>query len=228
MGLTIRSNLYISEKSFKYVDNCQEDYNVEVLSELKKRKVEECPADSIAKRIKYKTNSQAEAVGEKSRTDMLNSSYNSCSKIDKIDSKNYSNTMKDAVKTNCKVCNTKYTLSKMGKHTKKTHFLTLPKYIEIYGQLEILEAAYHMCGLCSKILLMDNNTIVSHIKKNHTLSVNAYHAKFMRKAFKEEVVKQETMKTGGVNLIGLASAEDIQIMNTAELLSFFDKVIALM
>ena len=227
MGLTIRSDLYISEKNFKYVDNCQEDYKVIVVSELKKRKVEECPADTITKRIRYKTNSQQEAVGEKYRTDMKKSSYNSGSKLDKIECKRYSNTMMDAVKTSCKVCNTHFTLSKMGKHTKKTHFLALPKYIEIYGQLDILEAVYHKCGLCSEVLMIDNNIIVSHLKKKHTVPVDVYYAQFMTTAFKEQEEKYENKKVGGEKLFGLVSAEEIQNMNTAKLMSLFDQIIEL-
>ena len=119
MGLTIRYDLYISENSFKYVDNCQEDFKMVVVSELKKRKGGKCPANTNAKRVIYKTNSPQEDIGEKAGTDKLKSSKTFCSKLDKIDSKKYSNTIKDAVKTTCKVCNPNITLSKMGIHTSR-------------------------------------------------------------------------------------------------------------
>ena len=110
---------------------------------------------------------------------------------------------------------------------RKTHLLPLSKYIGIYGQLEIIGAVYHKCGLCYKVMMMDNNTIASHLKKKHTLKVDVYHAQFLRKASKKTEKKHENKKTGEDKSLGLASAEEIQCMNTAELLSFLDKIIKL-
>ena len=86
-------------------------------------------------------------------------------------------------------------------HTKKTQFLSLSQYIEVYGQLEILvlvlvlDAVYHKCGLCSEVMMVDNKTIVSHLKKKHTIPVAAYHTQFMRKAVEK---RQERIQTTGV------------------------------
>ena len=148
-----------------------------------------------------------------------------CKKLVKTDNKSFSNSMKDAVKTTCKACNINFTVSKMNIHTKKTHFLVLSKYIEIYGQLEILEAVYHKCGLCSEVMMVDKKTIISHLKKKHTIPVAAYHAQFMRKAVEKD---PKRIKTPEIKIKSFPAAAEIQNMNTDELLSLFDKIIELL
>ena len=224
MGLSIRADLYSSEKSFKNVANTVEDYNVFVVPDQKKRGVSECSEDVNAKRFKSKTSSQTEVIKEKSMVMKLKSSHNSKKQV-KTDNKRYSNSMKDAVKTTCKACNMNITVSKMNIHTKKTHFLALSKYIEIYGQLEILEAVYHRCGLCSEAMMVDNNTIVSHLKKKHTTPVAAYHAQFMRKTVEKEQERTQTLES---KQDSFPDAAEITNMNAEELLSLFDKIIELL
>ena len=74
-------------------------------------------------------------------------------------------------------------------------------------------------------MMVDNNTIVSHLKKNHTITVVAYHAQFMRKTVEEEQEKTQTLES---KQDSFPAAAEIQNMNTDELLSLFDKIIELL
>ena len=85
----------------------------------------------------------------------LKESARKCEEKENICSVRFSNSMKDAVKTLCKVCGLAVTLTTMRGHTKSAHGLSIAEYKEKYGnhRTQIIERILHSCGLCAQVSL---------------------------------------------------------------------------
>ena len=79
----------------------------------------------------------------------------------------HSSSMADAVKTTCQECNKTSRLSALRGHTRKCHNLTITRYKELHGNLQLLEEVHHPCGLCGDCILLDSDAIASHLHVKH-------------------------------------------------------------
>jgi len=95
--------------------------------------------------------------------------------------KKFSNSMKDAVKTLCKICSEAVSLTTMRGHTKGTHKMSIAEYKEKYGnhRTQMIEEVYHECGLCKEAILLDSDDIAHHLKKCHQITHKDYNSRFM-------------------------------------------------
>ena len=95
--------------------------------------------------------------------------------------KTYSNDMRDACKTICKICAYEVSLKALRNHTRSKHGITITVYKEMFGtNIKIIEEIYHKCGICGKSILLDSDSVVSHLKKRgHSTTHKQYNKKFM-------------------------------------------------
>ena len=97
------------------------------------------------------------------------------------DEKLYSNNLADSIKTVCKVCQRTVKLVGMRSHTRNCHKISITEYTEKYGNPRaqmIKPIFYHKCGICSKEMLLDADTIHSHLQ-THKVSLKEYSNKFL-------------------------------------------------
>jgi len=95
----------------------------------------------------------------------------------------FSNNMKDAVKTICKLCNVQQAMSRMREHTKKAHNVHVSEYKARYNIIsdrgyEMVERIFHRCGICSHPFPLDSDLVAGHIRKHGITHAN-YNAKYM-------------------------------------------------
>ena len=92
----------------------------------------------------------------------------------------FSDHMKDSVQTVCQICKSKETFVNMRVHTRKVHGITITEYKNEYGGLEdhMVEAVYHRCRLCEKVLLLESDAINTHMK-GHKFNMKEYSNKYM-------------------------------------------------
>ena len=89
--------------------------------------------------------------------------------------KMFSDSLKDAVKVQCKICSIKILLTGLRKHTRSKHMMTIAEYKRKYGQPEIIRMVRHECKLCGESLMLDSEHIVRHLSRNHnTVSYKGY------------------------------------------------------
>ena len=76
-----------------------------------------------------------------------------CEEKENICEVKFSSSMKDAVKTLCKVCGQAVTLTTMRGHTKSAHGMSIAEYKDKYGnhRSQIIERILHRCGLCHQV-----------------------------------------------------------------------------
>jgi len=93
----------------------------------------------------------------------------------------FSNSMKDAVKTECRICRQAVSLTTMRGHTKSAHKMSISDYKETHGnhRTQIIEKIFHKCGLCQQAILLDSDDIAHHLKKSHEITHKDYNSKYM-------------------------------------------------
>jgi len=93
----------------------------------------------------------------------------------------YSSNMKDAVRTVCRICDMEMILTRLRGHTKEKHGVNITDYKKKFNiqVLEIIEKVFHKCFLCSDIILLDSDTIATHLHK-HNITHKAYNDKYMQ------------------------------------------------
>ena len=114
----------------------------------------------------------------------------------------------DYVRMQCSLCPVKPRMASMRNHIKKLHHINIKEYREIYGLLVplqvmlillnflfmfifsffcfilLFQVVHHQCGLCGSLLLLDSDTIASHLKvmeggHGGTMSYKDYNSSFM-------------------------------------------------
>ena len=106
--------------------------------------------------------------------------------------KKYSNDMRDACKTICRICRVPVFLNIMRQHTRKAHKIPIDEYKKVHGNHRdmITEKVYHKCGICFGTILLDSDDIAHHLKKHHSISHKKYNEKHMlRKSNKRNILK---------------------------------------
>ena len=96
----------------------------------------------------------------------------------------FSNDMKQAVRSKCKICGSIEKINNMRMHTKSKHGMVITEYKEKFNQhhYDLVEKILHRCGVCGEILLLDSDCIAVHLsskKATHDLTHAQYNAKFM-------------------------------------------------
>jgi len=98
----------------------------------------------------------------------------------------FSNNLADYTKTMCKICGKKVNLTDMRVHTKKKHEMVITEYRNRFNQhhFDIIERVFHRCGICQKIILLDSDSVASHLhshKGEQKMTHKEYNEKFMIK-----------------------------------------------
>ena len=182
MCLTIRTDLFSSDVSFKNVDNALEDpitFIVELVHPKRNiSEIDEPYYNNNPKRCRQEGETEEIVISCKIETIQP---ITKTKKEFKDTTKIFSNNMKNAVKTKCKLCKNDVTLSAMRCHTKKTHSMTITEYKEKYGELDIINPVYHKCAICSAVMILDSDNIASHLRKRnlHNTTFGAYNQKFL-------------------------------------------------
>ena len=104
----------------------------------------------------------------------------SAAESDSLNSVRFSNHTKDTVQAVCQLCQEHFYFVNMRAHTRKAHQLSISDYKAKYGALKdhIVEEIYHECGICSKALLLDSDSMAPHVK-SHGLTHKEYSAMYM-------------------------------------------------
>ena len=125
----------------------------------------------------------------------------------------FSDHMKDSVQTVCQICQSKETFVNMRVHTRKAHGMTITEYKIEHGGLEdhMVEAVYHRCRLCEKVLLLESDAINTHMKA-HKFNMKEYSTKYMTLK-KQQDKKPPTSAKPKLSIDGKASS-----MSAADLL----------
>ena len=100
----------------------------------------------------------------------VGSKYSSAKSLDTdSDGRLVSNDMADYVLVKCKLCGQNTAKTSLRSHTKAAHNVTITEYKSRFGvELEILAMVYHRCGVCSTLIILDNDSIAEHLKRgNH-------------------------------------------------------------
>jgi len=159
-----------------------------------KRIAEVSHQEPKAKRVKVAVPVPKKPVPEEPREQLKKN--NAVQKLDLMNNNKsetkFSDSMKDAVKTLCKICNEAVTLTTMRGHTKSKHSLPISDYKNIHGNHrdQIIEKIYHKCGLCQQALLLDSDEIAGHLKSKHEITHKDYNSRFMN------LIKEDKEKTG--------------------------------
>ena len=103
--------------------------------------------------------------------------------VDEMETVRVSNTMKDCVRTICKLCDHAYPLSRLRMHVREKHSVTISEYKQKYGiasdkDYDLVEKVLHKCGLCGHLILLESDVIAAHAKK-HKISHAEYNSRFM-------------------------------------------------
>merc|ERR1712129_35197 len=99
----------------------------------------------------------------------------------------FSDNTTDNCKTACKVCGDVFPLTTMRNHTKAKHSMPITEYKAKFQQqfFDILEVVFHRCGVCSLPIILDGDSLASHLNSNratHCLSHREYNDSFLNKS----------------------------------------------
>merc|ERR1712129_167112 len=99
----------------------------------------------------------------------------------------FSDNTADNCKTTCKVCGDVFPLTTMRNHTKAKHSMPITEYKAKFQQqfFDILEVVFHRCGVCSLPIILDSDSLASHLNSNratHRLSHREYNDSFLNKS----------------------------------------------
>ena len=229
MVITVRTDLYSSDMSYQNVDNNQED-PVTVTISSKQRMMGEEKKNKMVK-LKWSSDigssaQQAPAkklcsrVASKPDEEDLSSKMEEPRMSLRKEGRRFSNDMADAVRSKCNICDQRFLLSSLRGHTSSVHFLSFSDYKNFYG-LDLEESVYHRCGICSASILLDTDSIASHIKR-HNLSLSNYTRRHLTSSVKttkmnsEEKVNKKVVKF---------SEEELMKMDTDQLHEALDRMI---
>ena len=105
----------------------------------------------------------------------------------------FSNDMKDACRTTCRLCDREMIQTRLRSHTKDKHGMSITDYKAKFNLLvvDITEKVFHKCALCSDILLLDSDTIAQHLHK-HDITHRTYNDKYMNMMVKHKTPQRES------------------------------------
>ena len=199
MVIRVRADLYSSDLSYQNVANNQEDpvtitiQSKGVVEEKDKMvklrwssNTEEPPAKKVCTRpAKLDEETLVERLEPKRKL--------------RKEGRRFSNDLEEAVRSKCNICEKRFLLSELRAHTKSEHLLSFSDYKKFYG-LELEENVYHRCSICSATMLLDIDTLTTHIKK-HNISLSNYRRRYLSKSAKrtktvpEKVTRKEVIWT---------------------------------
>merc|ERR1711915_791987 len=94
--------------------------------------------------------------------------------------KKYSDDYKDACQVECQICYQVMIISYMRCHTQSKHQLDISSYKKKYGnKYTYVVKSYHRCEICGSKLLLDQDTIASHVRAMHETSLKEYNSTYM-------------------------------------------------
>ena len=230
MVITVRTDLYLSsDMSYQNVDNNQEDPVTVTISSRQRMMGEE----KKNKMVKLKWSSDIGSSAQQAPAKKLCSRVASKPDEEDLSSKmeeprmslrkegrRFSNDMADAVRSKCNICDKRFLLSSLRGHTSSVHFLSFSDYKNFYG-LELEESVYHRCGICSASILLDTDSITSHIKR-HNLSLSNYTRRHLTSSVKTTKMNSEEKV---IKKVVKFSEEELMKMDTDQLHEALDRMI---
>ena len=86
------------------------------------------------------------------------------------ETRTYSNSLSNCIKTFCCECDQVVNLSGMQKHLKRIHQQTIMEYRKRYGnpQKQVIQMVYHSCSICQEDVVLDYQTLLKHLRKHKT------------------------------------------------------------
>ena len=104
-----------------------------------------------------------------------------------------SNNLKDACKTNCRICQKPFFITSLRHHTRNVHKVSINEYKKSFGEPKnnLIQKVYHKCGLCFKIILFDSDEISSHLKGQHKISHKDYNQNYMKVRESQKIYKRD-------------------------------------
>ena len=235
MGFKIRTDIFHSGAAkhiWKIIDNIQEkelnhardDIEVKTVKVVEnsgeKRKIREGEKvkDMMTENKTLNTRyTGTEMSGKKARLEdaTLTKSEGLMKAVNKTDLKNsrYSNHMKDAVRSYCRICKVPQTFTIMRSHTKSRHGISITDYKKKYGQLieNIVEVIYHKCGICNKDILLDGDTLATHARF-HGVTHKAYSEKYITLRTQDEKNKVVKMAIKSVHHKEVSTPKEVDVM----------------
>ena len=95
-------------------------------------------------------------------------------------SKVFSDDFSDSCIVKCGVCDKNMYAHRLRSHTATQHNLPISQYKEQFGSQPILvKTTYHHCKLCGKEILLDLDSVASHVRTSHKVSTKDYNSKYM-------------------------------------------------
>ena len=190
MNLTIRKDLYNFNQQNQKIENIHK--NPIVTTVARKEPEKECVMDNIMENNPSQKNKKRHRKTTEEE--------------EKPEEKIFSNDMRDACKTVCRICQAAVFLTTMRGHTRSRHKVPIEEYKAVYGnhRTMIKEKVYHKCGICAATILLDSDEISHHLKKNHSISHKNYNEEYMvtRKTEKKEMgVKSNARKEDSISSV---------------------------
>ena len=97
-----------------------------------------------------------------------------------VETRTYSNSLSNCIKTFCCECDQVVNLSGMQKHLKRIHQQSIMEYRKIYGnpQKQVIQMVYHSCSICQEDVVLDYQTLLKHLRK-HKTNMSKYSSQYM-------------------------------------------------
>merc|ERR1712142_378504 len=92
----------------------------------------------------------------------------------------YSDDYADSCRVECSVCDAHIYADRLRFHTVSQHNLPISEYKEKFGNQPVfVRVSYHLCKLCGREILLDKDSVASHVRSAHKVSSKHYNTEHM-------------------------------------------------
>jgi len=92
----------------------------------------------------------------------------------------FSDDFSDSCVVECGICDKHMSAHRLRSHTATQHNLPISQYKEQFGNQPVLiKTTYHICKLCGKEILLDLDSVASHVRTSHKVSIKEYNSRYM-------------------------------------------------
>ena len=175
-----------------------------MILDMERRGIKRTKLDTTALGTRNKTRQDAQNIIEK-----LKETKKTAEQISSKENMKFSDNMKDAVRTRCQICQSAETFVHMRSHVRKRHGMSINEYRQKHGLLlaHVVDAVYHKCGLCSRAVLLDGDTISVHVKGQHHVMHKEYSSKYLTTRNKN-YIQDITAKNSNQSILVRKTTED--------------------
>ena len=117
--------------------------------------------------------------------------------VEELSEKVFSDDLSDSCVVECAICDKHMMAHRFRSHTAAQHNLPISQYKEHFGNQPVfVKTTYHLCKLCGKEILLDLDSVASHVR-SHKVSIKEYNSKYM--ILKKKTVDQACEKVSVEN-----------------------------